>query len=318
MGLSLDKYIDFIEKQNLTWPKPPPCRPVKAKPTFRPLPSVRAVCWENYGTLVRIGEGELQHQTEHPVPLQVALSKTIQQYNMWNSMVRKPGEPWEVLLPQYAKLLEENRMAGVHKGATPEVDSSVVWRKIFDRLRERDYQYDARLLGEADELADKVSYFFHASLQGVELQPGAAEVLSALHADGIAQGIADNGQRFTFFQTLRQLKRQGRLNSPETVISRSLSLFSVDIGIRASSVLFFQQVAARYSEAGFAPREVVYVGSKLQERLALARRAGFRTILYAGDAVSLRATNEGLRDEQSKPDRLITDLNQLKQIIGLP
>ncbi|MCA9041129.1 MAG: HAD family hydrolase [Planctomycetaceae bacterium] len=317
MGLSLDKYIDFLEKQNLNWPKAPPRQPVKAKPMLRAIPGIKAVCWESYGTLMRIAEGELRHQTEHRVPLQVALSKTIQQYNMWNSMHRKPGEPWEVLLPQYQKLLEEQQMVGVRKGDLPEIDSSAIWKKIFDRLRERDYQYDVRLLGEPDELSEKVAYFFHACLQGVEPESQSAEVLQTLHAAGLHQGLVDNGQKFTFFQTLRHLQCQGRLNSPEKVISRSLSLFSVDVGIRAESESFFRQVADRYSQAGLNPRQIVYVGSKLQQRLALARQAGFRTILYAGDAVSLRATNDGLRDPQSKPDCLITELNQLKQVLNL-
>ncbi|QDU80541.1 hypothetical protein Pla110_22720 [Polystyrenella longa] len=317
MGLSLDKYIDFLEKQNRNWPKAPPRKPVKAKPMLRVLPGIRAVCWENYGTLIRIADGELGHRTIHPMPLQVALGKTIQQYNMWNSMVRKPGEPWEVLLPQYEKLLEEQQMMGVRKGDVPETDSAVVWKKILERLVERDYQYDVRLMGELDEFSEKVAYFFHACLQGVEAESEASDIIESIHNAGMPQGLADNGQKFTFAQTLRQFRRQGRLNSPEKVLSRSLSVFSIDLGIRATSANFFKQVAERFSNAGISPHEVVYIGSKLQDRLALARQTGFRTVLYAGDVGSLQATNEGLRDPQTKPDCLITDLIQMKQVLGL-
>ena len=42
--------------------------------------------------------------------MQVALEKTIQEFNMWHSMGRKPGAPWEYMLQQYTQVLSEQEM----------------------------------------------------------------------------------------------------------------------------------------------------------------------------------------------------------------
>jgi hypothetical protein len=41
-----------------------------------------------------------------------------------------------------------------------------------------------------------------------------------------------------------------------------------------------------------------------------------RTALFAGDRLSLAATTEQLKDAQHRPDALLTDLEQVAQLIG--
>jgi hypothetical protein len=46
-----------------------------------------------------------------------------------------------------------------------------------------------------------------------------------------------------------------------------------------------------------------------------ARRLGMKTGLFAGDKASLQATPDQLRDPNSRPDVLLTQLDQIKEIV---
>ena len=67
MPLSLDQYAAFLDTRGLPWPAPPTPEPAKAKPKLPPLPGLKAVLWNVYGTLLAIPFGELVF--EHPQPL---------------------------------------------------------------------------------------------------------------------------------------------------------------------------------------------------------------------------------------------------------
>ena len=71
------------------------------------------------------------------------------------------------------------------------------------------------------------------------------------------------------------------------------------------------------AEMGIAPGEVLHVGNRLRDDLALAKQAGMKTALYAGDKSSLEATKQELKDPHIKPDRLLTDLRQIRQVLQI-
>ena len=58
--------------------------------------------------------------------MEIALDKTIKEFNMWNSMTRKPGKPAEGMIVRYTRALDEQRMAvTAAPGEVPEVDAAV-------------------------------------------------------------------------------------------------------------------------------------------------------------------------------------------------
>ncbi|MBW3542315.1 MAG: HAD family hydrolase, partial [Planctomycetes bacterium] len=190
MAKTLQEYLDWLDSRNLLWPQPPEREAPKATPYLKPLPGIRAVTWSVYGTLLRISDGELLHLHPQTLRMQIALEKTVEEFNMWNSMYRKPGAPWEYMLNQYRKVLEERRLAGTaRKGDVPEVDSAGLWHRLLDQLSEKEYAYDRAFYGDEAELSEKVAYFFHASLQGVEAAPGALEALISIGRGGLLQTL---------------------------------------------------------------------------------------------------------------------------------
>lgn len=317
MGLSLSAYIEELhQRPDLIWPKAPDIVPLKVTPSVQPLPEVRAVTWSVYGTLLRIDQGKLLHQHPQEIRMQIALEKTIKEFNMWYSMTRKQGQPWEGLLIQYNRFYEELGMqASRQKGDFPEVDSVVIWKKIFERLMQKEYTYEVSRYGELEDLAVKVAYFFHASLQGVTATEEARDTLATLTSGGVRQGLIADGQLFTIPQLLHSLQQQGRFSSISELLTADHLFVSSIQKLRKPSVTLYREVAESFARVGIQPSEVLHVSHRLKDDLGPAKKCGFRTALYAADKNCCEVTLKDVRDPEYKPDRLISRLSQIRNIV---
>ena len=61
--------------------------------------------------------------------------------------------------------------------------------------------------------------------------------------------------------------------------------------------------------------QVLHIGSRILNDVAPARRVGMKTGLFAGDKSGLQATPELLKDPATRPDVLLTHLEQIKEIV---
>jgi FMN phosphatase YigB (HAD superfamily) len=319
MGKSLSEYIAWLDaRPQLIWPKPPKAVPMNASPSVKPIEGIKAVSWCLYGTLLNIQGGRLFHIHPQAVRMQVALQKTIDEFNLWNSMSRKPGQPWEYFLQQYEKVVQEQQMVGTkRKGDVPEVDSVKLWFKLLDRLERNEYQYDRSFYGKLDDLALKVAFFFHSMLQGVALSENAGPTLQRLAQNGIRQGLLDDGQTFTLKQFQAALQKDDSGLSLGGVISPDCVTISHQFGIRKPSETLFGIAAEQYRRLGIEAKEVLYVSHRVADDLAIAKRFGFRTVLYAGDENSCQVEASDLRNPETKPERLMTDVSQVVEIVGV-
>ena len=136
-----------------------------------------------------------------------ALDRTIQEFKMWASMSRKPGQPSEYLIQIYRQILTEQSV-GPGGERHPEVAAERLWEAILKRLLQKDYKFDAGFFGALNEYSRKVAYFFHASLQGTACYPGAADALRHVASAGLTQGLTADGQCFTTVQLQRGLAAQ--------------------------------------------------------------------------------------------------------------
>lgn len=316
MTLTLAEYAEHLDSRDALRPEVPPIVPVKASPFTRSLPGLRAVTFEVYGTLLRITGGRLMLDGPDRLALQIAFEKTVEEFNIWNFLFRKPGPPWQQVYEQYKKLLEERQMtAAVRKGEIPEVDAAAdVWRKLIAQWDRKEFQYDAAKLGDRDALAEKIAYFFHSRLQGIEAAPNAVETIAALTNAGIRVALLSDGQVFTPVQ-LRQAFKQQQSTLPR--LDTTCDVLSYQVGVRKPSTSLFREGLAHLSEQGIAAEEALHVSSRLREDLGIAKRLGMRTALYAGDRASFDVTREDARDRELAPDRLLTDLAQLREVVGI-
>ncbi len=317
MALTLEQYADYLDtRRDLPWPAPPQADPPRAKPHLTPLPGLRAVLWNAYGTLLAIPGGELLFEHPQKFVMEIALDKTVQEFKMWGSMSRKPGQPSEYLGQMYAKVLEEQRMVPGGAERYPEVLADRVWEAILKKLLQKDYRFDAGFFGALNEFSQKVAYFFHASLQGTACYDGAADAFRAVKDAGLTQGLLGDGQCFTKVQLQRGLSRQDPTAKLEMLLDADASVLSCDVRGKKPSERLFKQALAGLAQRGITPGQVLHVGSRLQQDLIPARRLGMRTALFAGDRASLQATPEQLKDQNTRPDALLTELSQIAEVIG--
>lgn len=318
MPKTLQEYVAWLDnRDDLIWPQPPKLVPVNAKPLLKPVRRVKAVIWSLYGTLLRITDGELLplHHTE--LRMQVALEKTINEFNMWNSMTRRPGAPWEYMLQKYKSAVEDLELVGgIPDGNFAHVNSTDVWRRLLDMLAQKEYSYDRGFYGDMDELAEKVACYFQFCLQGVEAAPHAVKAMKSVARRGLVQGMLADAQPFSMVQALRAFGRQDKLPPLNQLFDPGCLVLSYQAGVRKPSPLLYEQCLQRLAQRGIEPSEVLYVGNRLQGDVAVARRYGMKTVLYAGDKTSLKASSTEINHPELKPKRLVTDLKQIRDLLA--
>jgi FMN phosphatase YigB (HAD superfamily) len=316
MALTLEQYAAYLDtRHDLAWPAPPEVDGLKARPHLVRLPQVRAVLWNVYGTLLRIAGGELWFEHPQAFVMNVALDKTIQEYKMWASMSRKPGQPADYMKQLYDSVLIEHRAVPGGTEKYPEVASDRVWEALIKKLFQKDYKFDAGFFGSLNEFSRKVAYFFHASLQGTACYDGAAKALRYVAKKGIKQGLLADGQCFTRVQLQRGLAAQDSEAVLDKLLDKDLIVLSYEFRGRKPSERLFRQAVQALTQQGIAANQVLHVGTSITRDLAPARRLGMRTALFAGDRTSLQASAEQLKGPASRPDVLLTELSQIADII---
>jgi FMN phosphatase YigB (HAD superfamily) len=318
MAKSLQEYAAWLDsRDDLIWPQPPPFASAKAKPSVKPIAGIKAVTWNLYGTLVRITDGSLMLLHFKEMRMQVALEKTINEFNMWNSMTRRPGAPWEYMLQKYRGILEDMELAGnVQSGDFPQPDSTKIWRRLLGMLEQKEYDYDRKFYGDMDELAEKVAWFFQSCLQGVEASPHAVKALTSVAQAGLAQGLLADAQPHSLLQALRVFGAQDKLPPLNSLLDPACLVLSHQIGVRKPSASLFHACVQRFAARDIQPEEILYVSNQLQGDLAIAKQFGMRTVLYAGDKTTLKATGPEIRHPELRPKRLLTDLEQIRLLIS--
>jgi FMN phosphatase YigB (HAD superfamily) len=317
MALSLDQYARFLDTRDLIWPAPPEPRRAKARPHLSPQPHIRLVTWNIYGTLLAISGGELYFQHPEKMVMDVALDKTVQEFRMWGSMTRKPGQPSEYMGEIYDKLLANLRLAPSVGEKFPEILCERIWEGVFAKLAQKNYTYDEKFYGTVAEYCRKIAYFFHASLQGTAGHPGVADAMEFIHAGGLKQGLLADGQCFTVLQLQRALEQQRSETPFYQLLDSELCMLSFEHKARKPSEKLFRLLLQAAMDRGIAPPQILHIGTRIVQDLAPAKRFGMRTCLYAGNKEGLQATREQVKDPATRPDVLITDFDQLREVISV-
>jgi hypothetical protein len=315
MPLTLEQYATYLDTRDVPWPAPPEVERPRARPYVVHLPDVRVVLWNIYGTLLAITGGELYFEHPNRFNMDVALEKTSQEFKMWGSMTRKPGPPSEYLGQMYGDILARQRTltGGVEKH--PEVAVDRLWEALIKRLLQKDYKFDAGFYGSLNEFSRKVAYFFHASLQGTACYPGAAAALAHVAGAGLAQGLLGDAQSFTLLQLQRGLAQQDPAITLDDRVDPKLRVLSYEVRARKPSERLFRTALEVLAERDIKPEQVLHIGSRVAHDIIPARRLGMRTGLFAGDMASLQATPQQLRDATSRPDILLTELDQIAEVV---
>lgn len=317
MALTLEQYAaNYLPTRGLPWPTAPKIEPKKkAHAHLTPMP-LKAIFWTVYGTLLNVLQGELLFEHPQSFVTDNALDKTIKEFNMWNSMSRKPGAPAEQMRDYFTKALTTLRMIGHGQEKYPEVQAEKIWEDIVKKLLQKEYKFDVSLYGAMNEFVKKVTYFYHASIQGCAAYPGAVDAVQQLAERGIVNGLLADGQCFTPAQIHKAFREESPNFDVNNYFPLNLRVLSCDKHARKPSETIFREAVAVAASRGWKPDQVLHVGSSVVRDIAPAKRFGFRTALFAGDKQSLVATADHLREPEFRPDALLTDLTQVLELVA--
>lgn len=315
MALTLEQYASYLDSRELPWPAPAELDRPRVKPHLVSLPKVRAVTWNIYGTLLAIAGGEFYFTHPKKFIMEVALDKTIQEFKMWGSMTRKPGQPADYLLQIYNEILTSARMENPAGDKYPEVAVERLWEAFVKRLMKKNYQFDAGFFGGLDEYCRKIAYFFHRSLQATAAYPHAAAALRRVASKGLKQGFIADGQCFTVLQLQRGLSEQDASFDLAAAVDPQLHVLSHDLRAKKPSDLLFRAMLDRLAFLGYEPEEVLHIGSSIPLDVVPARRAGMRTGLFIGDKQAQAEAADKIKDAANRPDILINSLTQTAEVV---
>ena len=107
-----------------------------------------------------------------------------------------------------------------------------------------------------------------------------------------------------------------RLATPlNQLIDPELCALSFVQRARKPSEKLFRPVLQAAQARGIAPTQILHISSRMTQDVIPARKLGMRTGLYAGDKESLEYTREQVKDPATRPDVLLTDFEQLHEVI---
>jgi putative hydrolase of the HAD superfamily len=271
--------------------------PTMLPPQHAPLPRMRAVLFDVYGTLFISAAGDIgSAQAQRPETYQEA--------------AREAGVPLHpaftsALAASYratcARLQAAQRGAGV---AAPEVDVRRVWRLVLD-----EFSRSGGLIGPVtDEAIERLAIEVECRCNPVWPMPGARETIAALRARGVRLGLVSNAQFYTplLFEALLG-------DTPEALgFEPALCAWSYALGEAKPSSRLIEGVLLNLLEQyGISSSQTLFVGNDLLNDVLPAARSHVRTALFAGDARSLRLREEDARCAGVKPDLVIAALSEL-------
>jgi len=278
--------------------------PTDCSPVLRPLPGIRAVLFDVYGTLLISASGEVGISRQ--MARQAAFLEALQASGIEASP--EAGNYVGLFFDTIEELHAEGRAQGVEY---PEVDFADVWQQVLDQLAAR------QLIAGATpnrRVCQRLAVEFEARVNPVWPMPGVRCCLEQLASGGWLLGIVSNAQFYTraLFPALLGATAEA------LGIRRDLQFCSFEQGVAKPGVELYQRAADKLTSEGIDPASVLYVGNDLLNDVMPAARVGFRTALFAGDARSLRLRKGDPRVAGVAADIVLTDLKQLPQCLEYP
>jgi putative hydrolase of the HAD superfamily len=275
----------------LTSPLTP--EPTGLIPALGPVPGIRAVLFDIYGTLVISGCGD--------IGIALAADTRSPFLAAWTAAGLDTGRlPADfdgpaALAAQIRADHARSRAAGV---GHPEVDILAIWQGLLAAL-------DITL---PQPVLRRLALEYELRSNPVWPMPGLAGVVGALAARGLVLGVVSNAQFYT------SLMLEAFLGRPLAALGFDprCCAWSYRQGVaKPGTDVYGPALAGLREHHGITPGEVLYIGNDLRNDVHPAQVLGCRTVLFAGDARSLRLRQDEPALHGVAPDRVITALGQL-------
>ena len=271
--------------------------PTGAAPKLQRLEGISAVLFDVYGTLLISASGDIGKDCEDRQP--EAFRGTMAAAGLDYRGTEAEGVDLFVDC-----IKQRHRQLRAEGTECPEVDVVEIWRTILDRLQ-RGKLLDGQTYPA--EIARQLAVEYEVRSNPVWPMPHCAETLQELVRRGTLLGIISNAQFYTplLFPALlgKDLDQLG--------FDESLRFYSYQYLQAKPGMDLYDRADRALQRMNVSPGQVLYVGNDMLKDIWPARKIGFRTALFAGDARSLKWREDDPRVADAAPDLVVTDLSQL-------
>ena len=195
--------------------------------------------------------------------------------------------------------LQQKKAAGV---VCPEIDILDIWHQVVGRLGFTDC---------SDRMLRLAAISYECRVNPVWPMPGLIKMLSSLSQSNVLLGILSNAQFYT--PLLLEMILGQSLTSAG--FDENLIVWSYQEKRGKPAFELFTEMNARLEHKGIVPEEVLYIGNDMRKDIYPANRAGWQTVLFAGDTRSLRLYADDVELSDEQPDMVINALYQLVAIL---
>ncbi|MCJ7539000.1 MAG: HAD family hydrolase [Desulfobacterales bacterium] len=175
----------------------------------------------------------------------------------------------------------------------PEVEIDRIWMQVL----------------EIDDLAMVRAFAmeFELIVNPVYPMPNLEKTISACKDLDVLMGIISNAQFYTpyLFKWFLDSSLENLGFHPDLIF------YSYKFGYAKPSIFMFNAAVEKLEKMGISTHSVLYIGNDMLNDIYPAKKAGFRTALFAGDARSLRLRENDPQCKDLSADIIITDLIQI-------
>ena len=272
--------------------KPLAPEPTGVEPRLPRLEGIRAVVFDVYGTLLISGSGD------------ISLTSGVSRGDSATDALKAIGAnvvDGDMLVTALREQVQHHHTQSVCD--FPEVEIRDVWHET---LASSDLRLD-------NDTVQRFATEYECRVNPVWPMPNLAPTLTAIRAAGLPMGIVSNAQFFT------PIALEHFLDGPlvQKGFSEALCVWSYAHLQAKPGKFLYERAADDLATQGIAPGETLYVGNDMRNDVWPAAEVGFRTVLFAGDARSLRLREDDPRVAGVEPDAVVTDLSQILTILSL-
>ncbi|MDR1173484.1 MAG: HAD family hydrolase [Puniceicoccales bacterium] len=267
------------------------------KPKLKKLSDIRAVIFDVYGTLFATKSAH-SSLSESGIQSDTTIVEALEESDF--DVFEHDANLSNLYMEHVRAHYDIRRAEGI---AYPEINICDVWQDFLNELF-----IGGIIDGDLTERSiRRVIMCYECKINPVWPAKKSLEFIRNLQDNDICAGIIATGQFYT--PKIMEILYQ---NSLETLgFKQSLCLWSYEYKHRKPSSLLFNMCKERLQVLGIDPQEALYVGNDMFNDIVPARKVGFKTALFTGNANSTRLHEDIAECVKTKPTIIFNDFDQL-------
>jgi putative hydrolase of the HAD superfamily len=276
-------------------------------PRYKKDRQIKAIIFDIYGTLLISASGDVEQSEICSENLNNSLLENGYRFSENGTTQEKRTD--KILQFFLSAIKSHHAKEQKNNNPFPEIDILKVWEETIQ------YASNEKWIENTGHLK-KMTFEFELLSNKVYPMPYMQSTLEHIKNAGYPMGIISNAQFYTPVILNYFLHRVFEEKETLEYFDPGLTIFSYkELKAKPNQALFNKTVSALHAKYGLKPEQVVFVGNDMYKDIYPAKKAGMKTILFAGDKRSLRLRDNKKEVKNIQPDHIITDLSQIQEIV---